>query len=228
MSTFEIPDRALPNEYENFPYFGENVQWPSYELTPETTINSVVERISNLAEINPDEDLAGFLMQRALFKAAEAATNKNYGIGAVLWDLENSELISEAGNQRRQKNDFDGFMPVAHAEIETIAKALTNLGKKKLFSRKIVLATTLEPCMICTGGIINTHINKVLIGAPDEGGGHMLDSPENLANDFHTIWKTHSIEWQIPDINPELLQLSWEIFAVTKNQVAHKLHDKTD
>ena len=73
-------------------------------------------------------------------------------IGSVL--AEGDQLIAKGRNQRVQKGD-----PIAHGEMD----CLRNAGRQKSY-RSMSLYTSLSPCMMCTGTIIQFGIPRLVIG----------------------------------------------------------------
>lgn len=73
-------------------------------------------------------------------------------IGSVL--VRSEEIISRGHNQRVQNND-----PLAHAEI----MCLRNAGRIGSF-RDTVIYSTLMPCYLCAGAIVQFGIRKVIVG----------------------------------------------------------------
>ena len=81
-------------------------------------------------------------------------------IGSVL--AEGDQLISRGRNQRVQGGD-----PIAHGEMDALRKA----GRQKSY-RKMTLYTSLSPCMMCTGTIIQFGIPRVVVGENRNFGGN--------------------------------------------------------
>lgn len=81
-------------------------------------------------------------------------------IGSAL--AEGSTLIAQGRNQRVQKGD-----PIAHGEMDCLRKA----GRQKSY-RNMTLYTSLSPCMMCTGTIIQFGIPRVVIGENKTFGGN--------------------------------------------------------
>jgi creatinine deaminase len=73
-------------------------------------------------------------------------------IGSVL--VRNGAIIGRGHNQRVQKSD-----PIAHGEMDCLRHA----GRQRSY-RDTVIYTTLSPCMMCTGTIIQFKIPTVVIG----------------------------------------------------------------
>ena len=81
-------------------------------------------------------------------------------IGSVL--AEGDQLIAKGRNQRVQKSD-----PIAHGEMD----CLRNAGRQKSY-RSMSLYTSLSPCMMCTGTIIQFGIPRLVIGENVTFGGN--------------------------------------------------------
>jgi cytosine/creatinine deaminase len=81
-------------------------------------------------------------------------------IGSVL--AEGKKLISRGRNQRVQAGD-----PIAHGEMDALRKA----GRQKSY-RKMTIYTSLSPCMMCTGTILQFRIPRVVIGENTTFGGN--------------------------------------------------------
>ncbi len=72
-------------------------------------------------------------------------------IGAVL--VRNGEIIGRGHNRRVQKGD-----PILHGEMD----AIQNAGRQKTY-KDVTCYTTLSPCMMCTGTIIQFGIARVVV-----------------------------------------------------------------
>ncbi|MGR3501642.1 nucleoside deaminase [Pseudaestuariivita sp.] len=81
-------------------------------------------------------------------------------IGSVI--ARGDALVSQGRNQRVQKGD-----PIAHGEMDALRKA----GRQKSY-RDVTLYTSLSPCMMCTGTIIQFGIPRVVIGENTTFGGN--------------------------------------------------------
>ncbi len=103
-------------------------------------------------------------MREALKLAKKAADMGEVPVGAVI--VQNGKIIARGYNRR--EIDQNGL---AHAELTAMQRACKKLKSWRL--EDCTLYVTLEPCPMCTGAIINTRIQKVVIGAPDPKGGAM-------------------------------------------------------
>ena len=81
-------------------------------------------------------------------------------IGSVL--AREGELISSGHNQRVQLGD-----PIAHGEMDCLRKA----GRQKSY-REMTLYTSLSPCMMCSGTIVQFKIPRVVVNDTKNFGGN--------------------------------------------------------
>ncbi|MCX7984457.1 MAG: nucleoside deaminase [Bacteroidetes bacterium] len=91
-------------------------------------------------------------MEAAIAEARASLHEGGIPIGAVL--VRNNTIIGRGHNQRVQRND-----PLAHAEIECIR----NAGRIKTYTGTI-LYTTLMPCYLCAGAIVQFGIEHIVVG----------------------------------------------------------------
>jgi len=88
----------------------------------------------------------------ALNEAKKSLSENGVPVGAVL--VKDGKIISSGHNQRVQKNN-----PIAHGEMDCIEKA----GRQTSY-KGMTLYTTLSPCMMCSGAIIQFKIPRLVIG----------------------------------------------------------------
>lgn len=104
-----------------------------------------------------------FWMREAL-KAAQTAGNLDeVPIGACLVDAEGN-LLAVAGNRTIIDSD-----PTAHAEILVLRDAAGKINNYRL--TETTLYTTIEPCAMCAGALVNARIKRLVYGAKDERFG---------------------------------------------------------
>ena len=96
------------------------------------------------------------LMGAALEEAARAAALGEVPVGAVV--ARNGEIIAAAHNTRETEKNA-----LHHAELLAIDAACKKLGGWRLWQCELFV--TLEPCPMCSGGIINSRIRRVVYGA---------------------------------------------------------------
>ncbi len=104
-----------------------------------------------------------FWMRRAIDAAMEAETSGEVPVGACLVDASNN-LLAAAGNRTITDSD-----PTAHAEILVLRRAGQKIGNYRL--TETVLYTTIEPCAMCAGALVNARIKRLVFGARDERFG---------------------------------------------------------
>ena len=104
-----------------------------------------------------------FWMRKAIEAAESARDLDEIPIGACLIDSENN-LIACAGN--RTITDCD---PTAHAEILVLREAARKIGNYRLNDTTVF--TTVEPCAMCAGALVNARIKTLIFGATDERFG---------------------------------------------------------
>lgn len=99
------------------------------------------------------------LMQEALRLAKRACYCGEVPVGAVVVDGSGA-IIGRGSNLREQDSD-----PLSHAEILAIRQAAASCRSWNLSDCTLVV--TLEPCPMCAGAILQTHISRVVFGAWD-------------------------------------------------------------
>ena len=97
-------------------------------------------------------------MKIALEEAEIAAKEGEMPVGAVI--VKNGEVIAKGHNLRNVSHD-----PTLHAEIVAIRKAADLLSDWRLSDCDLYV--TLEPCVMCSGAIINSRMRSVYFGAYD-------------------------------------------------------------
>ncbi len=104
-------------------------------------------------------------MDRAYAQAKASYDQGGLPIGSVLVRHKpggEDELLGEGHNQRVQEGD-----PIAHGEMDCIRKA----GRQRSY-RDTTIYTTLSPCMMCSGTIVQFGIPRVVIGENRNFGGN--------------------------------------------------------
>lgn len=95
-------------------------------------------------------------MKKAISLAKKAYALDEVPVGAVI--VKDGIILSSAYNKRENSNNA-----IAHAEILAISKACKKLGDFRLIGCEMYV--TLEPCVMCTGAILNSRIENVYFGA---------------------------------------------------------------
>lgn len=102
-------------------------------------------------------------MRMALAEAVSARDLGEVPIGAVIVGM-GSEILAAASNRTITDSD-----PTAHAEILALRIAAKRIGNYRLTG--CTLYTTIEPCVMCAGALVNTRIDRLVFGAHDERFG---------------------------------------------------------
>ena len=121
-------------------------------------------------------------MKKAIALAKKAGENDEVPVGAVI--VKDGEVLSYAFNKRESKKDA-----TAHAEIMAIQKACKKLSDFRLIDCDMYV--TLEPCVMCTGAILNARIKNVYFGAYISNGSI---SAEELSNRAELNHKTNILQ----------------------------------
>ena len=101
-------------------------------------------------------------MLLAIEQAKLAEREDEVPVGAII--VRNGEVVSSAYNTREY-----GKNALYHAEIKAIDEACKRLGGWRLVG--CTMYVTLEPCPMCAGAIVNSRIERVVYGAPDNKAG---------------------------------------------------------
>ena len=105
-------------------------------------------------------------MQAAIDEAKKGRDAGGIPIGSVL--VKNGEIIGRGHNQRVQQEN-----PILHAEID----CLQNAGRIGSYAGT-VLYSTLMPCYLCSGAVVQFGIKKVVAGesASLDGGREFMEA----------------------------------------------------
>jgi len=101
----------------------------------------------------------GFI-ELAYRESKNSADEGGLPIGAVL--ARGEQLLASGHNRRVQKGD-----PIAHGEMDALRRA----GRQKTY-RDTTLYTTLSPCMMCAGTIVQFNIARLVINDTENFGGN--------------------------------------------------------
>ncbi len=99
-------------------------------------------------------------MRLAAREAKKAENSGEVPVGCVLVNAKNGLVIARGRNQKEARRD-----PTAHAEIIAIRRACRKLKNWRL--PDVVLYSTIEPCVMCAGAIIQARIPEVVFGIRD-------------------------------------------------------------
>ncbi len=111
-------------------------------------------------------------MRAALREAKRAAVESEVPVGAVV--VVDGEIIATGHNCTVAQSD-----PAGHAEVVALRAAAARLGNHRI--PDATLYVTLEPCVMCTGAIVQARVKRVVFGAYDAKAG-ALGSVEDLSD----------------------------------------------
>lgn len=97
-------------------------------------------------------------MIKAIDEAKKAQQEGNVPIGAII--VKDQQIIASAHN---------GSGSLEHAELLAIKQALKKTNSRYLNGCE--LYSTVEPCLMCAGALINSRIEKIFFGAYDSKSG---------------------------------------------------------
>jgi len=133
-------------------------------------------------------NIADEFMEAAIAEARKGRDEGGIPIGSAL--ARDGRLLAVGHNKRVQDND-----PVTHAEIDCLRQA----GRIGSF-QNTVLYSTLMPCYLCAGAVVQFGIKKVVVGENQTFQG---------AEDF---MKSHGVE--VINLNlPECVEMMREFIA---------------
>jgi cytosine/creatinine deaminase len=133
-------------------------------------------------------------MQMAIDEAKAGLAEGGIPIGSVL--IKNGEFVAKGRNKRVQESN-----PILHGEMD----CLNNAGRIGSF-KNTVIYSTLMPCYMCAGTIVQFKIPKVIVGESktfpgakefmeshgveviDLNNAECIDMMENFIHDKPQLW----------------------------------------
>lgn len=103
-------------------------------------------------------------MQLAYNEALKAYKKGDVPIGAII--IKNNKVIAKSYNKKEKNNNA-----ILHAELDVINKACKRL--KTWHLEECILYTTLEPCLMCMGAIIQSRINEIYYATKNNNFGEI-------------------------------------------------------
>jgi len=113
--------------------------------------------------LRPTPDVDERWMREALGAAREAAGRGEVPVGACVVGSDGA-LLAVAGNRTRADCD-----PTAHAEVLALREASRRVGNYRLTGA--VVYSTIEPCAMCAGALVQARVARLVYGARDEKAG---------------------------------------------------------
>ncbi len=145
-------------------------------------------------------------MYAALQEAEKAFEEDEVPVGAVV--VYKDKIIGRGYNQVERLKDA-----TAHAEMIAITSAANYLGNWRLNECRIYV--TVEPCIMCTGALLNSRIDELYFGIFDPKSG-ACGSIYNIAEEFKT---NHKIKVYSGLMASESEQLLKAFFSKKRNKI---------
>jgi tRNA(adenine34) deaminase len=142
-------------------------------------------------------------MRQALAAAHEAQSRGEVPIGTCI--VTGETLLAVAGN--RTITDID---PTAHAEIVALRAAAASAGNYRLTDA--VVYSTIEPCVMCAGALIQARVKRLVYGAHDERAGAV----ESRFRVCDTDFLNHRIEITIGVLEAECREIMQQFFRAKR------------
>ncbi len=142
-------------------------------------------------------------MARAVAAALEAESRGEVPVGACV--VSGTTLLAVAGNRTRTDRD-----PTAHAEIVALREAAHKLGNYRLTNTDVY--STIEPCAMCAGALIQARVKRLVYGARDERAGAVESRFRICDSDF----LNHRIEVSTGVLEAECRELMQNFFRVRR------------
>ena len=142
-------------------------------------------------------------MRAAVRAAREAGERDEVPIGTCI--VIGNEAIALAGN--RTRTDCD---PTAHAEIVALREAASKVGNYRLTDA--IVYSTIEPCAMCAGALIQARVRLLVYGAIDEKAGAV----ESHFGVCDAPYLNHRVEVIKGILEPECRELMQEFFRARR------------
>jgi len=142
-------------------------------------------------------------MRQAVAAASEAKLRGEVPIGTSI--VLGETVLAVAGNRTRTDGD-----PTAHAEIVALRKAAAKVGNYRL--PEAVVYSTIEPCVMCAGALIQARVKRLVYGARDERAGAVESHFRVCDTDF----LNHRIEVTAGVLEEECRELMQEFFRARR------------
>lgn len=154
-------------------------------------------------------------MREALRAAQEAGTREEVPIGCCI--VVAGQLVAIAGN--RTRSDCD---PTAHAEIVALREAAQKIGNYRLANA--VVYSTIEPCAMCAGALIQARVPLLVYGAADEKAG-AVESHFRICDSQQL---NHRVQVIKGVLEPECRELMQRFFKSRRSEVRDRRSDVVD
>jgi len=138
-------------------------------------------------------------MRQALVAAHEARGRGEVPVGTCI--VNGDQMLAVAGNRTRTDQD-----PTAHAEVVALREAARRVSNYRLIDA--VVYSTIEPCVMCAGALIQARVRRLVFGARDERAGAVESRFKVCDTDF----LNHRIEITAGVLEEECRELMQDFF----------------
>jgi tRNA(adenine34) deaminase len=142
-----------------------------------------------------------YFMRLALDEADRALLHADVPIGCVIVSA-SGELLAADHNRREELGD-----PTAHAEVLCLRAAASKNGHWRLSGATVY--STLEPCSMCAGALVNARVSRLVYAAADAKAG-AVDSLFTIGRDLRL---NHRFEVESSVLAAESIRRLREFFA---------------
>jgi tRNA(Arg) A34 adenosine deaminase TadA len=201
----------------------------------ESEVQLYLQRSEGWYERGTDEYFARIALEQALLASREG----NYGIGAVAVDFRDGQVREF----RERSAMITGLGVIDHAETRAVLAAYSGAPPNQVYQdsfartdlpRPGVLSYgTLEPCPMCVCVLTNAAISRSISTVVD---GHLVQDGDVVVSDGAAsvldkkfrlqpkVWQEiqrglHLQFDQLSTLDSELVDLSWRIFAVSREEI---------
>jgi tRNA(adenine34) deaminase len=144
-------------------------------------------------------------MRQALVAASEARERGEVPVGTCI--VKGDAILAVAGNRTRTDQD-----PTAHAEIVALREAAHKVSNYRITDA--VVYSTIEPCVMCAGALIQARVRRLVYGARDERAGAV----ESRFRVCDTDFLNHRIEVTAGVLEDECREIMQEFFRTRRAQ----------
>ena len=150
-----------------------------------------------------ERDSDAHWMRQALNAAHEARERGEVPVGTCI--VADGAILAVAGNRTRTDQD-----PTAHAEIVALREAARKIGNYRITAA--VVYSTIEPCVMCAGALIQARVRRLVYGAPDERAGAVASRFRVCDSDF----LNHRIDITAGVLEEECREIMQEFFRTRR------------
>jgi tRNA(adenine34) deaminase len=153
--------------------------------------------------VSAQTEIDAYWMRQALAAAHEARQRHEVPVGTCI--VVGDKLLSVAGNQTCANRD-----PTAHAEIIALREAARKIDNYRLTDA--VVYSTVEPCAMCAGALIQARVRRLVFGTRDERAGAV----ESRFRICDTDFLNHRIEVSSGVLEDECRELMQQFFRARR------------